>query len=530
LKSVLAGFIASKGKAKIMVPNADEKGEAAWVELSQAQRKKMTKLYQQHVRKTEKGAENEAKKAAQAEAEAKAREANLAAAKKVIIKLDESLPEATAVKIRDAKPLRDSRITVNAWIHRIRRQGNNLMFLVVRDGTGYLQCVLTDKLCQTYDALVLQPEATVELQGKLEAVPEGKNAEGGHELKVDFWKMIANAPPGGVENVVNKEADPDTLFDNRHLVIRGEKTSKILKIRSHLMQAFREHYFSRGYHEVTPPCLVQTMCEGGSTLFKFDYFGEEAYLTQSSQLYLETCMPALGDVFCMAESYRAEKSRTRRHLSEYTHVEAECPFITFEQLLDRIEDLLVDVIDRLLKSPAGQYVYDLHPNFVPPKKPFMRMDYKDAITYLKEHDIKKDDGSYYEFGDDIPEAPERKMTDQIGQVIMLHRFPAEIKSFYMPRCKDDERVTESVDVLIPNVGEVIGGSMRMWDYDTLMSKYAEEGIDPKDYYWYTDQRKYGSCPHGGYGLGLERMLTWLCDQYHIRDVCLYPRYTGRCKP
>jgi len=219
-----------------MVPNAEEKAEAAWVELSQAQKKKMTKLYQQHVRKTEKGAENEAKKAAQAAIEAKAREANLAAAKKIVLELDESLPEATTVKIRDAKPLRDSRITVNAWIHRIRRQGNNLMFLVVRDGTGYLQCVLTDKLCQTYDALVLQPEATVELHGKLEAVPEGKNAEGGHELKVDFWKMIANAPPGGVENVVNKEADPDTLFDNRHLVIRGEKTSKILKIRSHLMQ------------------------------------------------------------------------------------------------------------------------------------------------------------------------------------------------------------------------------------------------------------------------------------------------------
>merc|ERR1711990_1122502 len=208
------------------------------------------------------------------------------------------------------------------------------------------------------------------------------------------------------------------MLDFRHLVIRGEKTSKILKIRSHLMQAF-----------------------------KFDYFGEEAYLTQSSQLYLETCLPALGDVFCMAESYRAEKSRTRRHLSEYTHVEAECPFIEFEDLLNRIEDLLVDVIDRLMKSPAGKLVHDLNPGFVPPTKPFMRMDYKDAIVYLKENDIKKDDGSFYEFGDDIPEAPERKMTDKIGKVIMLYGFPAEIKSFYMPRDKKDNRVTESVDVL-----------------------------------------------------------------------------------
>jgi len=533
-KNVLAALHAvtcdDKGvpKGSIMVLSKEE-GQK-WAPIAKAQLKKQVKMYQADVRKQAAGAKKAEEAAAREAADAEAREKNLEAAKQIVLQEDKSLPTAQKIKIRDGREYREKRVMVHGWVHRLRRQGAQLMFLELRDGTGFLQAVLTSQLCQSYDALILQPESSVSLFGTLVPVKEGQKAEGGHELQVDYWELVQCAPPGGIENVLNKDADVDKQLDFRHLVIRGEKTSKILKIRSHLMQAFREHYFSRGYYEVTPPCLVQSMCEGGSTLFKFDYFGEEAYLTQSSQLYLETCLPALGDVFCMAESYRAEKSRTRRHLSEYTHVEAECPFIEFEDLLNRIEDLLVDVIDRLMKSPAGKLVHDLNPGFVPPTKPFMRMDYKDAIVYLKENDIKKDDGSFYEFGDDIPEAPERKMTDKIGKVIMLYGFPAEIKSFYMPRDKKDDRVTESVDVLIPNVGEVIGGSMRMWDHETLTRKFKEEGMDPAAYYWYLDQRKYGSTPHGGYGLGLERMLTWLCDQYHIRDVCLYPRFTGRCKP
>ncbi|KAI0684836.1 asparaginyl-tRNA synthetase [Cytidiella melzeri] len=505
--------------------------------------------------KKKKKAEELAERDAQLKAQERERKQKLIEeSKKIVLEEDSSLPKAQKASMCLAKltELRSQRVRVSGWVHRLRDQ-KEIIFIVLRDGTGYLQCVLTGRVAQTYDALTLTLESSVELYGTLQAVPEGKSAPGGHELIVDYWKVLGAAPGAedAFSNRLNEKSDPSILADLRHLVLRGETASAVLKLRAALLSAFRDSLVSHDLLEVTPPCLVQTQVEGGATLFKLDYYGQPAFLTQSSQLYLETCLPSLGDVFCVQESFRAENSHTRRHLSEYTHLEAELAFITFDDLMSHIEAIICETVDRLLANPtSASLIKQLNPSFTAPARPFKRMAYADAIKWLNEHGIqheaedaegnviKDEQGNpkmvEHVVGDDIAEAAERRMTDILGVPMFLYGFPAELKAFYMkkiPKGEGEEHVfTESCDLLMPGVGEIVGGSMRIADEQELLAAYGREGIDASPYYWFTDQRKYGTCEHGGYGLGVERFLAWLANRFTVRECSLYPRWPSRATP
>ncbi|KAJ5521684.1 hypothetical protein N7527_005799 [Penicillium freii] len=532
-------YLTRKSQTDAAGEDVDPAAKLEWKPATKSAMKKANNLWEQRKKKAAK----EQELAIREKAEADKRQKVLEDAKKIVIKEDTSLPKPVRVRLDVTDPatikLRTpeseeagTRVRVLGRVHRARAQ-KDVVFITLTDGYGYLQCVLTGDMVKTYDIMTLTLETSMSIHGEMRAVPPKQHAPNDRELHADFFEIIGKAA-GDKEAITTRvapDADPQTLYDNRHLVLRGETSSSVMKVRAATLRAFRKAFEETRMLEVTPPAMVQTQVEGGSTLFGFDYYGENAYLTQSSQLYLETCLPSLGDVYCVCPSFRAEKSLTRRHLSEYTHIEAELDFITFTDLLDHLEDVICRVIDYTLAEPeiAG-YIKQLNPDFKPPSRPFRRMKYDDAIQWLIEHEIPNEEGQPHQFGDDIAEAAERRMTDIINQPIFLTHFPANIKAFYMKKAPEDRRVTESVDVLMPGVGEIVGGSMRMDNWDELMAAYKHEGMDPSPYYWYTDQRKYGTSPHGGYGLGLERFLAWLCARYTVRDCSLYPRYTGRCTP
>ncbi|OAL38478.1 hypothetical protein AYO20_02127 [Fonsecaea nubica] len=517
--------------------NADPASRLEWKPASKSALKKATNLYEQHQRKQAKQADL----AIREQQEVERRKQVLEEAKKVVIAEDESLPAPVKIKLNTVDPAiiklgtadsKGTRVRVVGRVHHLRSQ-KDIIFVTLKDGKGLMQCVFSGNLIKTYAAMTLTLETSLEIRGELKSLPPGAHAPLDRELHADYFTVIGAAvgDKEAITNKVQEDGDAQKLLDNRHLTLRGDVSSSVMKVRAAVEMAFVKAYEEVQFTKVSPPAMVQTQVEGGATLFEFNYYGEKAYLTQSSQLYLETCLPGLGDVYCIEKSFRAEKSLTRRHLSEYTHVEAELDFISFDDLLNHIEHMVCRVIEIALADPLiAKYVYDLNPDFKAPSRPFRRMKYSDAIAWLVEHEIPNEEGKPHDFGDDIAEAAERRMTDILNVPIFLTHFPTEIKAFYMQKDPSDPRVTESVDVLMPGVGEIVGGSMRIWDYEELIAAYKREGIDPEPYYWYTDQRRYGTSPHGGYGLGLERFLAWMCGRWTVRECCLYPRFAYRCKP
>jgi asparaginyl-tRNA synthetase len=432
--------------------------------------------------------------------------------------------------IKDIPTRIEKTVVIRGWIAFARKQGS-LTFYIIRDPTGYIQSILKKNTFDDKENIKmyseLPRETLVELTGLVRKDERAPYL--GIELQIKKIKILGKSSPD-IENEYRKDSGSQVLLDKRHLVIRSEGASTILRIRGKIMNELNRFYEEEDFVLVTPPTLVQTQVEGGSTLFPLKYFEEEAYLTQSSQLYLETAIFSLGNVYCILPSYRAEKSRTRRHLTEYTHLEAEMPFYDFDDNLKFQEKMIRYVVDQIT-TKYPEIIDKYHHGLKSPDKPYLRLDYADMIDKLNEWGIEKEDGSgSWEFGDDVTEKPERALIDKIGVPTFITRFPRIMKPFYMKIDPKDPERTLSADLIVPGLGEIIGGSQREDDYDTLLEGFKREGLDIKPYQWYLDLRKYGSVVHSGFGLGIERLVQYIMNVDHIRDTCLYPRLVNRIYP
>jgi asparaginyl-tRNA synthetase len=463
-------------------------GSAEWRPATKSALKKVVSRYDEHMKKLRKLKEEE-----------DLRQAALVEARKLVPKFDSSLPAPVNLKnfarhhehiVLGDETTTGTRVRIIGRVDNIRASKTR-SFVYLTDTRGFLLCIFSDELNKVIPVL-LREQATIEIVGELKKVPSGNHAPSNRELHVDFYNIIGEAP-GGLESFSSKvpaSANQSVLADLRHLVLRRHEESIVMRARACALAAFRNYYDQHDMREHTAPSFVQTQVEGGGSLFQVPYYGQAAYLTQTSQLYLETQLPVLGDCYTIQSSFRAEKALTRRHLSEYTHIEGELDFITFEDLLDHIEDLICSVIDTLLTNPeSASYIKTLNPDFKAPSRPFRRMRYTEAIEWLNKHEIKTDEEKDHIFGDDIAEAAERAMTDSIGVPIMLTHFPGPIKAFYMKKDAQDSTLTESVDCLLPNVGEVVGAGMRMDNLEDLLGVMRENGWNADAYAFYSDQRK-----------------------------------------
>ena len=410
--------------------------------------------------------------------------------------------------------------SIEGWVKFVRKQGNK-MFIELYDGYVMTQVMVSGKGTKQLGKEIF-PQTTLKVEGSYHLDDRSKS---GDEIRCgpEGVTIIGKSDPD-FESAFNTESGRHVLHDKRHLVLRGERGEdeyrliEMFRKRDQLEDRISNFFTYSSATKVSPPTLVQGQVEGGATLFEVHFHGgQKAYLTQSSQLYLETCLPLFRNVYCLEYSYRAEKSKTPRHLLEFKHLEAEFAFIDFEKLLCNIENMV-----RFVSNDYWQTSQDR----------FRCMTYHSVIELLNEKL-----GKSLKIGDDLTDATERELMEYIGEPLFVTHFPSQMKAFYMKRVHLDgieEELTESVDLLLPGVGEVVGGSMRIEDHDELLEAMKKSGItDPENYEYYTDQRKYGSCPHGGYGMGLERLMVSMKDVFHaptVQECCLYPRYTGRCKP
>ncbi len=416
-------------------------------------------------------------------------------------------------------------VTLRGWLYH-RRAGGKIRFLVLRDGSGYVQCIVSKaEVAEEVwnDADRLTQESTFEVTGR---VADDPRSPGGVELHVSGLKVLdlcADFP------ITPKEHGPDFLLSQRHLWLRSAKQVAILKVRSEVESAIHDFFYTRGYTRTDSPILTPAACEGTSTLFETQYTEEEkAYLSQSGQLYVEPTAAALGKVYCFGPTFRAEKSKTRRHLREFWMVEPEVAFLEIDGLMDLAEEFVRELTARVLdrrREDLKRLERDTSKLEPVTSKRFPRIDYRDAIEILKKK------GFPVQFGDDLGGDEETALTEGFDTPVMVTRYPAAIKAFYMQPDPNDPEVALALDMLAPEgYGEIIGGSQRIHDHDLLLSRIKEQDLPLEAFQWYLDIRKYGTFPHSGFGMGLERFTAWMCGVPHLRECIPYPRMLYRIYP
>ena len=416
-----------------------------------------------------------------------------------------------------------SRVRIRGWLQSKRSSGG-IVFLQVRDGSGVIQCTVRKEGVDAKvfeELLAAKTESTIEVEGLVKADPR---APGGREILVAAGKI--DYPALEEYPIAKQYHGPEFLLDQRHLFVRDEKMRAILRIRAAVLSAVRSWFESHGYLEVQVPILTAAAVEGGSTLFEVKYFEEKAYLTQSWQLYAEALIASVGKIYTVAPSFRAEKSRTRRHLTEYWHVEAEAPWCDLDGIIKVEEEMLTFVLQHLMKDCSAQLrLFDRKlEDLTKVKPPFPRITYDEAIEKIAGK-------SGIKWGEDLGYEHEKLLTEFFDRPFFVTGYPKKVKAFYHKPDPSRPEVTLSADMLAPEgYGEITGGGQRIEEFDELVARMREEGLDPKSYAWYLDLRKFGSVQHSGFGMGLERLVSWVCRLDHIRDAIAFPRLINRVYP
>jgi asparaginyl-tRNA synthetase len=407
---------------------------------------------------------------------------------------------------------------IRGWVYR-KRESKQTVFLLVRDSTGVVQCTVKAGSNSWADAEKLTIESSLLIEGE---VRQDKRAPGGYEIAVEKLSVI------GLAEVfpISKDKSEEFLRDMRHLWLRSRKMSLVMKVRDQVLQSTREFFKREGFFEVSPPMFISAAVEGGSTLFGMKYFDQDLYLTQSSQLYLEVLIYSLEKVYCIAPSFRAEKSRTIRHLTEYWHIEAEWPFADMNDLMRFEEEQFAYVCLKTAESCKKEFS-ELSADIckvASVKTPFPRITYTDAVDRLEKA------GSKLKWGEDFGYEDEKTLAEGFGKPFFVYDYPTAIKAFYCKTRGDRPELAMSTDMLVPRIGEISTGGAREDDKETLISRIRDSGLRERDYDWYVDLRRYGTVPHVGFGMGLERVLTWMLDLENIIDSIPFPRTIRRFYP